>query len=194
MARTKEFDEEVVLNKAVDLFWYKGFNGTSAQDLVDELGISRSSLYDTFGDKHAIFIKSLQRYCKKLAGSMVAFIDQSENVEATIKHIFKVASAEAVEDQLAKGCFMVNTIIELAPHDKDVAAIVKQYIQDIENALCRAIEKGQDQGVFSKRQTAQSLARFLFNNLSGIRVASKSGTDAKVYDDVVGVALSVLSL
>ena len=105
-----------------------------------------------------------------------------------------MASAEAVEDQLAKGCFMVNTIIELAPHDKDVAAIVKQYIQDIENALCRAIEKGQDQGVFSKRQTAQSLARFLFNNLSGIRVASKSGTDAKVYDDVVGVALSVLSL
>ena len=194
MARTKEFDEEVVLNKAVDLFWYKGFNGTSAQDLVDELGISRSSMYDTFGDKHAIFIKSLQRYCKKLAGSMVTYIDQSENVEATIKQIFKVASAEAVEDKLSKGCFMVNTIIELAPHDKDVAAIVKQYIQDIENALCRAIEKGQDQGVFSKRQTARSLASFLFNNLSGIRVASKLGTDAKVYDDVVSVVLSVLSL
>ena len=194
MARTKEFDEIDVLNKAVNLFWCKGFNGTSAQDLVDALGISRSSLYDTFGDKRNIFLKSLQLYRQNMAGKMIEFIDTSENIEKTLKDIFKIAATEAIEDKLSKGCFMVNSTIELAPHDKEVAEIVNQNMQDVEDALCRAIKKGQDAGVFSRSQTARALARFLFNNISGIRVASKSGSDKKVYDDIVKVALSVLSL
>lgn len=194
MARTKEFDEIAVLNKAVNLFWCKGFNGTSAQDLVDTLGISRSSLYDTFGDKRNIFIKALQLYRQNMAGKMIAFIDNSENVEKSIKDIFKMATTEAIEDKLFKGCFMVNTTIELAPHDKEIAEIVNQNMQDIEDALCRAIKKGQDEGVFSTRQTARSLARFLFNNITGIRVAAKSSSDKKVYDDIVKVALSALSV
>jgi len=194
MARSKEFDEIEVLNKAVNLFWCKGFNGTSAQDLVDALGISRSSLYDTFGDKRNLFIKSLQCYRQNMSGKMIDAIDKSENVEETIKNIFKMATTEAIEDKLSKGCFMVNSMIELAPHDKEVAEIVVQNMQDVEDALYRAVKKGQDVGVFSTNQTARSLARFLFNNISGIRVASKAGSEKKVYDDIVKVALSVLNL
>ena len=89
---------------------------------------------------------------------------------------------------------MVNSMIELAPHDKEVAEIVVQNMQDVEDALYRAVKKGQDVGVFSTNQTARSLARFLFNNISGIRVASKAGSEKKVYDDIVKVALSVLNL
>ncbi|MEJ0106748.1 MAG: helix-turn-helix domain-containing protein [Bacteroidota bacterium] len=61
MARTKVFDEQMVLDKAMNLFWQKGYNATSAQDLVNGLSISRSSLYDTFGDKHSLFVKALKQ-------------------------------------------------------------------------------------------------------------------------------------
>lgn len=192
MSRTKVFNETDVLEKAVKVFWCKGYNGTSAQDLVDELGISRSSLYDTFGDKRTLFIKALQHYRSLSAKGLIEMISNSGNIEKTIEQIFKIAVKEAVEDKLSKGCFIVNTTIELAPHDKDIALIINQNMMDIEKALCVAIKKGQEEGVFSKSQSALSLARFIFNSISGLRVASKSGADKKVFDDIVKVSLSVL--
>jgi TetR/AcrR family transcriptional regulator, transcriptional repressor for nem operon len=192
MARTKVFDEEVVLNKAVNLFWEKGYNGTSAQDLVDELEISRSSLYDTYGDKYQLFKNSLLQYRKKFAGSMIEMIDKSVDFEKTIKDVFQYVVTESLQEKFSKGCFMVNSAVELAPHNSEIAQIVNANMQDVEDALFRIIKKGQDTGQFSKKNTARSLARFVFNAISGLRVASKSGADKKVFDDIVKVTLSAL--
>ncbi len=192
MARTKEFDEEAVLNKAMNLFWHKGYNGTSAQDLVEGLGISRSSLYDTFGDKRNLFIKALNQYKKQMSGGLIEMIDQSTDMEQTIKKIFQLATTESLQDKLSKGCFMVNSSVELAPHDKEIAGMIGSNTVEVEDALYRAIKKGQANGQFNTQFSARTLARFLFNNISGIRVAAKSGADKKVYDDIVKVILSVL--
>lgn len=192
MARTKVFDEETVLNKAVNLFWKKGYNGTSAQDLVDELGISRSSLYDTYGDKFQLYKSSLQQYRKNFGGYMIQMIDKSDDYEKTIKDIFHYVVTESIQEKFSKGCFMVNSTIELAPHNSEIAEIVNSNMQDIENALIRIITKGQEAGQFTKNHSASSLARFLFNTISGLRVASKSGADKKVFDDVVNVTLSAI--
>jgi len=81
MARLKEFNEEDALDKAVAIFWNKGYNGTSAQDLVTHLGLSRSSLYDTFGDKHSLFIKALQRYQKKSYDDVSSLLQKSTNIK-----------------------------------------------------------------------------------------------------------------
>lgn len=192
MARTKEFDETSVLGKAVELFWCKGYNGTSAQDLVDTLGISRSSLYDTFGDKRTLFIKALQNYRTTAAKALIAMIDEATDIEKTVEDIFSMAVKESLEDKLLKGCFMVNTTIELAPHDPEVAQIVKQNMNDIENAFYKAIQKGQAKGVFATHQSARAFARFIFNNISGLRVAAKSNADKEVFEDIMRVTLSVL--
>lgn len=192
MARTKVFDEEIVLNKAVNLFWEKGYNGTSAQDLVDELGISRSSLYDTYGDKFQLFKNSLLQYRKKFAGAMIEMIEKSVDYEKTLKDIFQYVVTESLQEKCSKGCFMVNSSIELAPHNSEIAQIVNDNMKDIEDALFRLIKKGQDIGQFSTSHSARSLARFIFNTISGLRVASKSGTDKKVFDDIVKVTLSAL--
>lgn len=192
MSRTKVFNETDVLEKAVQVFWCKGYNGTSAQDLVDELGISRSSLYDTFGDKRSLFIKALQHYRSVAAKGLIEMIETSNNIDKAIEQIFRIAVKEAIEDKLSKGCFIVNTTVELAAHDNDIATIINQNMNDIENALYLAIKKGQEEGVFSKKQSALSLARFIFNSISGLRVASKSGAQKKVFDDIVKVTLSVL--
>lgn len=192
MARTKVFDEEVVLNKAVNLFWEKGYNGTSAQDLVDELGISRSSLYDTYGDKFQLFKNALLQYRKQFAGAMIEMIDKSDDFGKTLNDIFQYVVTESLQEKFSKGCFMVNSSVELAPHNLEIAEVVNANMQDVEDALFRLIKKGQEAGQFSNDHTPRSLARFIFNTISGLRVASKSGADKKVFDDIVKVTLSAL--
>lgn len=192
MARNKAFDEDEVLDKAVHLFSQKGFNGTSAQDLVDCLGISRSSLYGTYTDKRTLFVESLKRYREKTAGTLLSLLQSTDDAEAIIKQVFNTLIKDSIEDKLFSGCFMVNATVEMAPHDDEVSAIVNGNMQDVEEALFKAVRKGQQSGQFSTQHSARSLARFLFNTFSGIRVAAKSGTDKKVLDDVVKVALGAL--
>jgi TetR/AcrR family transcriptional repressor of nem operon len=192
MARTKVFNEKDVLDKAVKLFWEKGYNGTSAQDLVDGLGISRSSLYDTFGDKYQLFKLSLMQYRQEFSGTMIKLIESSTDYERTIADIFSYLVKDTFLEKCSNGCFMVNSTIELAPHNEEIAKIIFENNQDIENALSNLIEKGQDEGIFSKKHSSRALARFLFNTVSGLRVASKSGSKKQVFDDIVRVTLSAL--
>lgn len=192
MARNKAFDENEVLDKAVQLFNYKGYNATSAQDLVECLGISRSSLYGTYTDKRTLFIESLKRYRQKTSSQLITFLEASEDAEESIKHILNLLVADSVEDKLFSGCFMTNCSVEMAPHDAEVSAIICGNRQDVEKALLRVVKNGQESGQFSTRHSARSLARFLFNTFTGIKVASKSGTDKKVLDDIVKVALGAL--
>lgn len=193
MARTKEFNEDQVLDKAIEIFWHKGYNGTSAQDLVTYLGLSRSSLYDTFGDKQKLFVASLKKYQKQSQDQIVALFEASENIKETLRSIFKQAVVESLEDRITKGCFMVNTSIELAMHDPEIAKIVQNNTKTMEGIFIKALQKGQDSGQVSKKMDAKTLARFIFNNYSGIRVLARTGeADKQVYDDIVKAILSVL--
>ena len=193
MARTKEFNEDQALDKAIEIFWHKGYNGTSAQDLVTHLGLSRSSLYDTFGDKQKLFAQSLQRYQKNAQKQIVELFDQSANIKETLHDIFKQAVIESLEDRITKGCFMVNSSVELAMHDEEIAKIVKNNSQVMEQVFTKTVQKGQDSGDISKANSSKVLARFIFNNYSGIRVLARSGErDKQVYDDIVKALFSML--
>jgi TetR/AcrR family transcriptional repressor of nem operon len=193
MARTKEFNEDQALDKAIEIFWHKGYNGTSAQDLVTHLGLSRSSLYDTFGDKQKLFAQSLLRYQKQSQDQVIKLLDESENVKETLHDIFKQAIIESLEDRITKGCFMVNSSVELAMHDEEIAKIVKNNSQTMEEVFTKAVQKGQAAGHISKVTDAKVLARFIFNNYSGIRVLARTGErDKQVYDDIVKALFSIL--
>ena len=193
MARTKEFNVDQILEKAIEIFWHKGYNGTSAQDLVNYLGLSRSSLYDTFGDKQKLFSKSLLRYQQQAQDAVKDLLEKSENVKETLHTIFKQAVIESLEDRITKGCFMVNSSIELAMHDPEIAKIVKDNAQIMEEVFTNAVKKGQEAGHISKQMDAKVLARFIFNNYSGIRVLARAGErDKQVYDDIVKAVFSVL--
>jgi TetR/AcrR family transcriptional repressor of nem operon len=192
MARTKDFDEDEILDKALAIFWHKGYNGVSMQELVDGLGISRSSLYDTYTDKYSLFIKSLKRYQQKSASQMIAMINNAASPKAAIRQLFELTINEAVADKKQKGCFMANCAIENSPHDKVVAKIVRENVQSIEDAFCLAIKKGQDTGELPSRQNHRALARFFINNINGIHIASRAGAGKETFDDIVNVTLSVL--
>ena len=192
MARTKDFDENEVLNKAIAIFWHKGYNGTSMQDLVDGLGISRSSLYDTYGDKHTLFIKALESYQAKGSAKVCAITDAAGSARETIKKLLELIAGELLDDQKHKGCFMVNAEVEIGPHDPEVSKMVCESDQHMEDALYLVIKKGQESGEIANKQDARALARFTFNTVKGIRVTAKSITDKAVFDDIIKLALATL--
>uniref|UniRef100_UPI003F70534F TetR/AcrR family transcriptional regulator n=1 Tax=Algoriphagus sp. TaxID=1872435 RepID=UPI003F70534F len=163
-----------------------------AQDLVNALGISRSSLYDTYGDKHSLFVKALKKYREERIDPVLQAVDTTEDVEGYVRFFFGFIKTEALSDTSPVGCFMVNSAVEMAPVDPEVAAIANGIMHDTENALCKAIEKGQDQGIFTKQYDARSLAKFVFNSVNGLRVTVKFDVDKKMFDDIIHVTLSAL--
>jgi TetR/AcrR family transcriptional repressor of nem operon len=192
MARTKDFDEAKVLSKAVCIFWHKGYNGTSMQDLVDGLGISRSSLYDTFGDKHALYIKALESYQKAGDEQMCGIINNEASAKEAIKKLLELTITDLLKDEQRKGCFMVNAEIELASHDAEVKEMVCRNEEQFEKAIFVAVKKGQDSGEIRNRQDALALARFIINAVRGMQVSAKTTADKTFFEDIIKTTLSVL--
>jgi TetR/AcrR family transcriptional repressor of nem operon len=192
MSRSKDFDECEVLTKAVSIFWHKGYNGTSMQDLVDGLGISRSSLYDTYGDKHTLFIKALESYQMSASKRMSAIVDQSTSAKEAIKQLLNLITIDLTGDQQHKGCFSINATVEVAPHDKEIKEIIEQNDRNAEDVFYKAVKKGQESGEIPAAKDAKAIARFIFNTIKGMRVTAKSITDKSVFEDIIAVTMSVL--
>lgn len=189
MPRKKDFDEDELLDKAVNLFWKKGYHATSAQDLVDGLGINRSSLYNTYTDKRTLFTKSLKRYQQQRTGLMLSTLQQSQEIGETIKQIFNHIIDEDMADSMKKGCFMVNTGVELSMQDTEINEIVTANNQSVEDALVAAIEKGRQSGQVLNPLSSRAIAQFIFATISGLRVTARSGAGRQVMQNIADVAL-----
>ena len=124
MARTKEFDQEQALDAAMHVFWERGYEATSIQELVDATGVQRQSLYDTFGSKHEMFLQSLMRY-QSLEGHHVSELKAKHPKGGLplIRAIFESCASQTVCD--ARGCFVVNCAAELGSSDEAVAERVR---------------------------------------------------------------------
>jgi TetR/AcrR family transcriptional repressor of nem operon len=192
MARTKDFDENEVLAKAIQLFWRKGYNGTSLQDLIAGLGISRSSLYDTFGDKHQLYLKALNAYRQTQLNIRNQILHAPVPAKVAIRQLMELTIEQMIRDKQHKGCFLVNSAVETAPHDKATNNIVCQNDLEVENAFFEVIRRGQENGEINRQQDPRALARFVFNNLVGLQVTGKSATNKAAFEDIIRLTLSVL--
>ncbi len=192
MARTKDFDEAEVLQKAMRLFWSKGYNGTSMQDLVEGLGISRSSLYDTFGDKHQLYLKALETYQQNYGTQLCALTTKADSAKIAVKQLLQLVVDDLLGDKQRKGCFMVNAGIEMANHDSDVNQLLCTSEQQLEQAFLKVIQRGQANGEINPAKDALALGRFLNNTVKGLQVSVKSTLDRAFFDDIIKTALMVL--
>lgn len=192
MARTKDFDEDEVLEKAMNLFWLKGYNGTSMQDLVDGLGISRSSLYDTYVDKHTLFLRSLDHYKMGTAEKMGKMIQGIPSAKEKIRRMLEYIISELVSDKEHKGCFLVNAGVEMASQDKEVNTMLCENDRQVEGYFFDIIKQGQESGEIINKQDARVLAQFILNNVKGVRVTARSTADRRVFNDIINLTLSVL--
>lgn len=192
MARTKQFEVENVLDAAVGLFWKKGFHATSANDLVEHLGVSRSSLYDTFGDKRNLYIQALHQYRKRIIGKQLYLIETSTDLKETIEAIFSMIIEQDIDDFHPRGCMLVNAATEMAAVDEDVAAIIRGNQWDLQKGWEMAIKKAQYQGALRTEINAKAVAAAIYNAMVGIRVALKTEQEQETLKGIVAQTVRLL--
>lgn len=190
MPRTKEFEPGEALDAAMQLFWRKGYAATSLRDLLDGMGIGYGSLYNTFGDKHALFLASLDRF-RELRTSWIDEVLEDSGLSG-IEEVFRRTVDGLVGFEPRRGCLLANTAVELGPHDAEVAAKISRYVRHTEAVFERALIRAQEAGEIPADRDPRALARFLVNALHGLRVLARVGTDRAVLEDAVRVALDVL--
>src|SRR5438552_14300152 len=122
MARHKEFDREEVLHKAMEVFWSRGYEAASIQDLVRRMGINRQSLYDTFGNKHALYLRALDRYRTVEGRRLIELLERPGSVKKSLRQLFGEVVETALCDREHRGCFMGNATSELAGRCKETAS------------------------------------------------------------------------
>ncbi|MCM3702663.1 TetR/AcrR family transcriptional regulator [Paenibacillus macerans] len=172
MARSKEFDENAVLDKAMRLFWEQGYEKTSMTDLVERMGIHRRSLYDTFGDKHTLFLKALDRFNEKINAALAAGVKRSQTAREALQFIFNFMIDGQAD--MPSGCLMVNSAVELAARDTDVDAKFAKMFTIAEQLLKEIILWGQRDGEFTADCDAEELAEYLHNVWVGLRVMART--------------------
>ena len=161
--------------KAMVAFWDHGYKATSLQDLVECMGINRASLYDTFGDKYTLFIETLHSYKIIYLKPFFAERMKAYSPRQAILGLFHEVSARVLKGEERNGCFVINTALELSPHDERVAKIVNQSFAHIErNFFRKLIEQGQASGEISRSVVPVTTARALLSQFIGLRVLSRS--------------------
>lgn len=189
--RSKDFDEAEILRKAITIFWKNGYNATSLHDLIDGLGIARSSIYHAFGDKHSLYIKALEQYQQDGICRIVAVLNNAASVKEGIKALLDMVIGDVVTRGRPRGCFKVNAEVEVAPADKPTGKLVCEDNRVIEDALFTFIQKGQNAGEINAAKDARALARFLCATVTGMRVYAKVTNDKQFFEDIAATALLV---
>ncbi len=169
----KSFDEEAALENAMKVFWEKGFEPASIADLIEGTGINRGSLYNAFGGKQALFVKSLLKYDRDTRQAKLAQLEAMDNPRLAITHFFDGIVAETVADSERKGCFLINTSLELSSHDSEVNEIVLKAMREIEAFFRRSLEVGQARSDIRKDIEPQAVAKTLLALLVAIRVLGR---------------------
>ncbi|MGJ5751264.1 TetR family transcriptional regulator [Streptomyces puniciscabiei] len=193
MARTKEFDPDAALQSALELFWRRGYEATSMAGLVEHLGIGRASLYATFGSKHELYLKALERYERAGLGRIVRELSQPGAALPAVRGVVRRYAAEAADERLRlNGCLITNTAAELAPHDPAAARHVERNWDHIETALHSALVRAQAQGELPADRDPLVLARMLLVLMQGLRVVGKASSDPARVRDAAEQALALL--
>lgn len=190
MARSKEFNEEEALDKAMEIFWKQGYEKTSIQDLVGQMGIHRRSLYDTFGDKHSLFVQTLERYESLIAAQIRKQITEEMTTVESIRKIFELAIYS--DNASPKGCLMVNTAVELSLLDNEVSQRIQSAFKQTENLIADLLIRGQARGEVARSFDIGELARYIHNALIGVRVLVKMTADPKEFESTIDMTLSIL--
>ena len=188
IARPKAFNRQQAQSQALRLFWRKGYNATSIEDLVETLNISRSSLYDTFGDKRTLFLDALKLYSKGVLSRVEGVLHESPSALAGIGAILDEMMAGVGTESSAMGCFMVNSVAELVPYDPAVTEIAVAYTNNFQRLLTEALS----QDMTSAKQSPEQLAVYVFNVIQGMRILIKSGATREQIEVISTITLNSL--
>lgn len=189
----KNFDVDETLGKAMRTFWAHGYEATSMQDLVTATGINRASIYATYGDKRALFISALKKYDVDVRRRMLEQLGVTAAPAAAISAVFDRFIDQTAVSHGNWGCFIVNTALELAAHDSEIAELVNGAQDDIEAFFLAMIRKGQQSGDFPADRDAAQLAHHALASLLGMLVMIRSRPDRERLESIRDGVLNSLT-
>lgn len=192
MARPREFDEAAVLDAAVQCFWSRGYEATSIRDLIRQTGLTGASLYNAFGDKRALYRRALEHYVEGSIGERIRRCEAMQP-RAAIAAFFSEILKRSLEDAERKGCMVVNTALDVAPHDPAFEEAVVGVLSRIEGFFLSSVRQGQADGSITTLQTADDLARHLLGVLMGVRVLARVRPERDLLEGAVRPALALLA-
>lgn len=192
MARPRAFDEQQALRRALDVFWVKGYNAASMNDLLEATDLSKSSLYASFGSKQALLIEAIACYGEQLMQGPLSPLTRANASRADIEEMLDRVITIAVTPEGQRGCFINNCFTEIAPHVPEVMAASAAVMRTIDSALSAAAERGQREGRITAAESPSALAAYLIHILTGINLAAKSVPGRERLDNIVRIALRSL--
>ena len=190
MAGVKQFDCKDVLESALAVFWSRGYEATSIQDLVDATGVNRGSLYGTFGDKKGLFLAVIDHYMETIATPMMAELSNPDPRSA-IEGMFAALIQRNSDPRFPRGCLITNTSLECPISGDTIARKIAGAMGRQETAIYRVLHRAQNEGSLAPSRDARALARFFLGVAQGLNVVNKAVADPEMLRDMVRVAMSV---
>lgn len=192
MPRQKEFDPEEVLDRAMCLFWEKGYESTTIQDLVDRLGINKFSIYDTFGNKHDLFLCAIDLYRRKHSAKLRLVLEEPDKGLRAIKNYFRTMAADLSRPAGRFGCVIQNSTLEMALWDPEVESRIQETNLSFQSAIEDALRRAVNIGEIGPSDDLEQRARFLYSVGQGMIVVAKGHGDAKMLHDISEYACGLL--
>lgn len=192
MARPIEFDHEDVLRKVIEVFWQKGYSGTSIRNLVEATGLQPGSLYSAFGDKRGLFLAAIDGYFEEMKRMIFTMLHTDQSAIVRIETFFNRLVSDSVADEHRKGCLLVNTLLEIPVQDKEINFRLQAMFGEVENEFRGVLKEHIESGEFDSKQSPEDLARFLVAGIYGLRVFNKTQPDISALKSIVDNLLFVL--
>jgi TetR/AcrR family transcriptional repressor of nem operon len=192
MPRPREFDETTALEAAMECFWRRGYEATSLRDLTASMGLTAPSLYNAFGDKQELFARALERYLDRTTRDRLHRLEESLAPKEALHRFFAEIIEHSIKDRQRKGCFLVNSALEVAPHHAECRAVIAEQFGEIEAFFKRCILAAQVDHTVAPDVDAGDVARLLLGVLLGIRVLARTKPNRDVLEGVARPALALL--
>jgi TetR/AcrR family transcriptional repressor of nem operon len=191
MPRTPTFDRDTKIEEATELFWEQGYEATSVQDLVDHLGLNRSSLYNAFGGKHELYLEALDQYRQKGIERLRRQLQDAPTAMKGIRQAFMAVAERATAS--CCGCFTMNSAVECAPSDASTQERARESFGQMRSLFRAAVEQAQEEGTIDASRDAEALGRHLTNAYNGIHLTAKTEPPNAVVQDIVEETLRGLT-
>ncbi|WP_067817327.1 TetR/AcrR family transcriptional regulator [Actinomadura kijaniata] len=192
MGRPKQFDPDVAVERAMQVFWRKGYNATTPQDLVDALGIGKGSLYHAFGSKHGLYERALERYRDGQAALLVDLLDRPVPVRERLRGVLLLLVDMDMADPDRRGCMAINAAAERAGVDRAATDLVRRMFDRTEEAFRTLVEEGQRDGEIDPARDARALGSLLLTTLVGMRLLARTAEGPERLNRVVDAVLDSL--
>ena len=190
MARPRIFDEDTALDAATAQFWHHGYTATSVRDLGAAMGLGAASLYNAFGDKRALFVRCLDRYLDRGMRERIGRLERSLPPRDAIETFMAEILALSRRDR--RGCLMVNSALEIGPHDPEIGALLRDRLGELEGFFRRCLRAGQRDGTVAEGLDAADAARLLLAAVMGLRVLARARPEPALLEGAARQALALL--